>query len=167
MKKCLFGWGLIAFLLSGAAAMAEDEASAPAVAEEVMEAAPETVSDTPLALDLLIAHLGEGEGPVRVSIETEGSWFVDDAEPFRTFTLPRTPEGEVALHVDDLPPGDYAIRVFHDEDGDNKLNRRFYGPPKEPYGFSGEKTDRMMPKSFDYAKFHFDKPMKMTITLRG
>ncbi len=167
MKNQVLGWALAAVMHSGAVAMAEDEASIAPINEDGGEASPETSADAPLVLDLLIAHLGEGQGPVRISIETEGSWFVDDAEPFRTFTLPRTSETEVALHVDDLPPGDYAIRVFHDEDGDNKLNRRFYGPPKEPYGFSGEKTDRMMPKSFDYAKFHFDKPMQMTITLRG
>ena len=167
MRKCVLGLGLAGVLLSGAVALAEEEVSIASINEGETATSSETISDAPLVLDLLIAHLGEGEGPVRVSIETEGSWFVDGAEPFRTFTLPRTPDGEVALHVDDLPPGDYAIRVFHDEDGDNKLNRRFYGPPKEPYGFSGEKTDRMMPKSFDYAKFHFDKPMQMTITLRG
>ncbi|WP_428408496.1 DUF2141 domain-containing protein [Hyphococcus sp.] len=165
MKKDLLAWTLSGCVLSGSA-LAADEPSSPFRPLPVENAAEEKAAEA-LTLDLVITHLGEGEGPVRVSIETEDSWFVDDAEPFRTFTLPRTAENEVTLHVDDLPPGEYAIRVFHDEDGDNELNRRFYGPPKEPYGFSGAKTDRMLPKSFDYAKFHFDKPMAMTITLRG
>lgn len=164
MTKRFLELTFCACLFSGAALALEDDAAAPV--EIGMEAAaPEATG--PLALDLVITHLGEGEGPVMVSIETEASWFVDDAESFRTFTLPRNAEGEISLHIEDLPPGEYAIRVFHDEDGDGELNRRFYGPPKEPYGFSGKKTNRMMPKSFDYAKFHFDKPMAMTITLRG
>ncbi len=165
MTKGLLAWTLSGCVAAGIALAGDDGAAA--LPEPGAEDAASAAPGESLSLDLLIAHLGDGEGPVRVSIETEDSWFVDDAEPFRTFTLPRTAANEVTLHVDDLPPGEYAIRVFHDEDGDNELNRRFYGPPREPYGFSGKKTDRMLPKSFDYAKFHFDKSMAMTITLRG
>lgn len=161
MKQGLLGW-MPAFCLMSGAVMAEDIEVAP-----VQASSADAASQARPCLDLVIAHLGEGDGPVRISIETEESWFVDDAESYRTFTLPRTAESEVSLRIEDLPEGEYAIRVFHDEDGDNELNRRFYGPPREPYGFSGKKTDRMLPKSFDYAKFHFDKPMTMTITLRG
>lgn len=161
MKKGVLGWMLAICLMSGAV-VAEDIESAPIHAPKA-----DAATKVRPCLDLVIAHLGEGEGPVRVSIETEDSWFVDDAESYRTFTLPRTGEGEVSLRIEDLPEGEYAIRVFHDEDGDEELNRGTFGIPKEPYGFSGKKTNRMLPKSFDYAKFELSEPMTMTITLRG
>jgi uncharacterized protein (DUF2141 family) len=39
-----------------------------------------------------------------------------------------------------LPPGKYAISVYHDLNGNGKLDRKFYGPPKEPASFSNDYT---------------------------
>ncbi len=119
----------------------------------------------PMSLRIFVVNLGEGDGPVRISVDTEESWFVDDAEPFRSYSVESTVDGAV-LEIDDLPPGDYALRVFHDEDGDGELKRGAFGIPDEPYGFSGLKTDRLKPKSFEDAKFVFDTTMKLTIKLR-
>jgi uncharacterized protein (DUF2141 family) len=39
-----------------------------------------------------------------------------------------------------LPPGNYAITVYHDLNGNGELDRKFYGPPKEPAAFSNDYT---------------------------
>lgn len=130
------------------------------------EAAPQlALQKAPMSLKIYVVNIGGGDGPVRISVDTERSWFVDDAEPFRSYTVERTIDGAV-LQIDDLPPGDYALRVFHDEDSDGDLKRGAFGIPDEPYGFSGLKTDRLKPKSFADAKFVFDTTMKVTIKLR-
>ncbi|WP_053002227.1 DUF2141 domain-containing protein [Kordia jejudonensis] len=36
----------------------------------------------------------------------------------------------------DLPHGTYAIVIFHDENGDGKIESNFFGMPKEPVGAS-------------------------------
>ena len=36
----------------------------------------------------------------------------------------------------DLPPGDYALSIFLDENGNNILDKNFLGIPKERFGFS-------------------------------
>lgn len=129
-------------------------------------AAPQSaLQKAPMSLRIIVLNLGEGDGPVRISVDTEESWFVDVTEPFRSYTVERTVEG-AELQIDDLPPGAYALRVFHDEDGDGELKRGAFGIPAEPYGFSGLKTDRLRPKSFGDAKFVFDTTMKLTIKLR-
>jgi len=35
-----------------------------------------------------------------------------------------------------LPTGQYGIAIYHDENGDGKLNKNFVGYPSEPFGFS-------------------------------
>ncbi|GAA4408380.1 DUF2141 domain-containing protein [Nibrella viscosa] len=35
-----------------------------------------------------------------------------------------------------VEPGDYAVAVFHDVNANGKLDKKAFGIPKEPYGFS-------------------------------
>jgi len=44
--------------------------------------------------------------------------------------------GKAHWHFDDLPPGDYAVRIWDDADSDGRLNRSMFGRAKEPFVFS-------------------------------
>lgn len=57
--------------------------------------------------------------------------------------------------VDDLPFGTYAVLVHHDVNGNGKMERHWYGKPKEPSGVSNDPPPRMGPPKFDAAKFEF------------
>ena len=60
------------------------------------------------------------------------------------------------VHVEfELPPGEYAISTYHDVNNNGTLDRRFYGKPKEPYGFSQNIKPFGKP-SFDKCKFSLD-----------
>lgn len=48
--------------------------------------------------------------------------------------------------------GDYAISVFHDENGDGILNRTLIGLPEEGFGFSNDAPVRLGPPSFSAAR---------------
>ena len=60
---------------------------------------------------------------------------------------------EFAYVIPDLPPGEYAIAVFHDSNGNKKLDKNFLGIPKEGYGFSNDARGRFGPPSFKAASF--------------
>nr|WP_293845807.1 DUF2141 domain-containing protein [uncultured Arsenicibacter sp.] len=36
----------------------------------------------------------------------------------------------------DVDPGEYAVAVYHDVNDNGKLDKKLFGIPKEPYGFS-------------------------------
>lgn len=38
----------------------------------------------------------------------------------------------------DLPAGEYAISIFHDENDNGKLDTGMFGIPSEPYGFGND-----------------------------
>ena len=52
-----------------------------------------------------------------------------------------------------VEPGDYAIAVYHDENGNGKMDKRLFGIPKEPYGFSNNFRPLMSAPKFSDCKF--------------
>jgi uncharacterized protein (DUF2141 family) len=52
-----------------------------------------------------------------------------------------------------VPAGTYAIAVYHDENMNGKMDRHWYGPPKEGYGASNDAKGKFGPPQFDDAKF--------------
>jgi len=55
-----------------------------------------------------------------------------------------------------VPAGDYAVTLFHDENGNGKFDSNFIGYPLEGYGFSNNVVPRFKAPSFDETKFHYD-----------
>jgi len=56
-----------------------------------------------------------------------------------------------AVRFEGLTPGRYAVSLFHDVDGDGKLDMWWFGPPKEGVASSNDAAGRMGPPSFDDA----------------
>ena len=48
----------------------------------------------------------------------------------------------------ELDPGKYALAVYQDLNGNEKLDKNFLGIPKEPYGFSKDFRPRFSAPSF-------------------
>lgn len=46
-------------------------------------------------------------------------------------------QGKVTLVFPNVKPGNYAVIVFHDENGNNDLDHNLFRLPAEPLGFSG------------------------------
>ncbi len=59
----------------------------------------------------------------------------------------------VALTLRAPAPGRYAIRLFHDVDGDGALDANLVGIPTEPFGFSNDAPASFGPPSFAAAAF--------------
>jgi uncharacterized protein (DUF2141 family) len=52
-----------------------------------------------------------------------------------------------------LPAGDYAIRLFHDVDGDGELDTNLMGVPSEPFAFSNNALGSFGPAAWEDAVF--------------
>ncbi|MCC7256875.1 MAG: DUF2141 domain-containing protein [Gammaproteobacteria bacterium] len=61
-------------------------------------------------------------------------------------------DGTISVELT-LPPGEYALSVFHDVDDDGRLARNFIGIPKEPAGLSNNVRPKFGPPRFKDAKF--------------
>lgn len=74
--------------------------------------------------------------------------------------------GERVARFEGLPPGDYALRAFHDVNGDGQMNTNPFGMPTEPFAFSNNAVGNMGPASWDRARFTVSGETRQTITLR-
>jgi uncharacterized protein (DUF2141 family) len=55
-----------------------------------------------------------------------------------------------------VPAADYAVTIFHDENGNKKFDSNFVGYPLEGYGFSNNVKPVLKAPGFDETKFHYD-----------
>ncbi len=102
-------------------------------------------------LTLKLEGLREVKGHVLISVAADAAAFDGKGKPEVVRSVEVTgPTLTVAFP--DLAPGTYAVSLFHDANGNGKLDTNFIGIPKEGYGFSNNVGARGKPK-FDEAKF--------------
>ena len=66
----------------------------------------------------------------------------------------------------DLPKGEYAIAIFHDENDNGTMDFGKMGIPIEKFGFSNDAKCVMGPPAFEDAKIVFEKDAESTINLQ-
>jgi uncharacterized protein (DUF2141 family) len=59
----------------------------------------------------------------------------------------------VAIVIKDLQEGDYAVSIYHDENGNGKFDTNALGMPIEPFSFSNDASGNFGPPTFEQAKF--------------
>ena len=74
--------------------------------------------------------------------------------------------GEHVARFEGLPPGDYALKTFHDVNGDGRMNTNPFGMPAEPYAFSNNAVGNMGPASWQRARFTVSGETRQTLVLR-
>jgi len=74
--------------------------------------------------------------------------------------------GERTTILEGLPAGTYAIKAFHDINGDGRMNTNPFGIPIEPVAFSNNAPANMGAPGWDRARFTVQGATVQTITLR-
>lgn len=69
--------------------------------------------------------------------------------PIRTRVAAK--RGTVAVRLTNVPGGQWAVEIFHDENGNGKLDRNGLGIPVEGVGFSRDARGQYGPPTFDAA----------------
>jgi uncharacterized protein (DUF2141 family) len=106
-------------------------------------------------LRIIATNVQSDQGNIVVWVwESKEGWLREDAVRTRK-SVPVTGNraGDSVTVELLLPAGDYAVSVFHDREGDGRLERNFIGLPREPSGLSNNLRPRFGPPKFDGAKF--------------
>ncbi|MQX37793.1 DUF2141 domain-containing protein [Roseospira navarrensis] len=102
-------------------------------------AGPAGAADTaPLAITVIGVEAGDGS--VRADIYDNAETFREPDEAVAALAVAARPGGTVDLEPVALPPGRYAVIVYHDEDDDGDLDRFLGMMPTEGYGVSTNPT---------------------------
>ena len=118
----------------------------------------------PGAVVVHVENVRSSEGHVRVELCTQGAFLTDDCAVVGSAPAQR---GETVVTLTDVPPGIYAVQVFHDANDDRKVNRGLFGIPTEDIGFSREAPLGLHGPQFIKAAFnHAADEQNITLHLR-
>lgn len=73
--------------------------------------------------------------------------------------------GKVLVVFDNIPSGEYAVSLFHDENNNNNLDTNEYGMPIEKFGFSNNAKGKFGPPKYNDAKISINQNTEIKISL--
>jgi uncharacterized protein (DUF2141 family) len=97
---------------------------------------------------LLVGVYDSKESYARALDRAEKDGFQNDPERVAGIALRVHGGSRATAVIPDLPPGTYGVIVFHDENGNGRLDKNFWGVPTEPYGFSNNAVGTLGAPSF-------------------
>lgn len=112
----------------------------------VLAAAPSQAAD----LKIAVTGVASADGQVLVALYNSAESF--QKQPFRTAGA-RAVAGAITIEIKDLPPGDYAYALFHDANGNGKMDRNVVGIPTEDYAFSNNAMGKRGAPDYEAARF--------------
>ncbi|WP_297705799.1 DUF2141 domain-containing protein [uncultured Eudoraea sp.] len=107
-------------------------------------------SQNKLSVD--VTGVKSNSGSVLVAVYDSSDNFLDSDKMFSGGSS-KAQLGNTWVIIDDLPDGEYALAIFHDEDGDDELNTNWIGIPKEPICFSIGKMKTFGPPKYQECAF--------------
>jgi uncharacterized protein (DUF2141 family) len=114
-----------------------------------------------------ISNFHNNKGVARACIFSSAAAF-EKMEAIKCIALPLN-DHRAEVIFDDLPDGNYAIFVFHDQNNNGRMDKNFLGMPREGYGASLNKLPFAAAPKFSDNSFTLEngKPLKLHIRLRN
>jgi uncharacterized protein (DUF2141 family) len=123
---------------------------AAAAAALLLSAAP-ALAQTADSKVVLTFETGARTGMVMVALyDTASAFDGGSAAPVAATAV--SASGRVVATFENLPAGDYAVKAFHDVNGDGEMNTNPFGMPVEPYAFSNNAVGNMGPARWSAAR---------------
>lgn len=116
-------------------------------------------------LEVQVEGVGSSEGLIHVAIYNTEKEFLKEAGVFRTDSAKAT-KGVTRVSIENLPSGNYALAIFHDQNANERLDTNWIGIPKEPIGFSNARVKPFGPPSFRDCMLVLQQDMVIQIPLQ-
>jgi uncharacterized protein (DUF2141 family) len=106
-------------------------------------------------LTVTILNFRNNLGQVSVALYNKEEAFPKSPDKAAKIILAPIKDKKSIVVFESLPPGEYAISVFHDENKNGKMDTNFFGIPKEGVGASNDARGNLGPPHYKDAKFNF------------
>lgn len=111
-----------------------------------------------------VKNVDSTNGHVKVALYDSDETFLSFDKVLKSGSAPAH-KGIVTLQIEDLPIGEYALAVFHDENGNGKLDTNWLGIPKEKVAFSRAKMKTFGPPKYKECAFQVNSDYEISIDL--
>ena len=119
-------------------------------------------SQNKLSVD--VTGVKSDKGSVLVAVYDSSDSFLDSNKMFSGGSS-KAQLGSTWVIIDNLPDGEYALAIFHDEDGDDELDTNWIGIPKEPICFSIGKMKTFGPPKYSECAFKVEGDKEIRVSL--
>ena len=112
-------------------------------------------------LTITVKNVSEHVGTIKIGVYDEANYMkttVASAEA-------KANSDEVTVTVALPSAGKYAVAIFQDKNGNNKLDTNFMGIPEEPFGFSNAKSYPMGTPKFKTAAVDISQNLQLIVPL--
>lgn len=101
-----------------------------------------------------VSGLRNNNGDVRCGLYNSAATFPNDGQQFQGIVAPIANQ-QATCTFTNVPPGTYAVGLFHAENGQTKMRTGMFGMPLDGYGFSRGATISMGPPAFSAAAYAY------------
>lgn len=115
-------------------------------------------------LTITVEGVEASKGHIAVAVYSEKEFFLKEGKEF-TGIFAKAFKDVTAIEIPNLPNGEYAVCIFHDENDNKKMDTNFFGIPKEPIGFSIGKVKTFGPPGFDECSFVISSDFEIKIPI--
>lgn len=116
-------------------------------------------------LTIHVQNIKSLKGEIIIGVFNTDKDFLKDGVAIKNYTITVDKATETIV-IKDLPKGEYAVSLYHDENSDKECNRNFLGIPKEAYGFSNNVKPKFSAPSYEDCKFTLAENKVLDIALR-
>lgn len=109
-------------------------------------------ANQPAALEIAFTGIETPTGNIMLAVFDSEMAYNGKGAPVRA-SMVAANSAEVKTTLEGLPAGKYAIKLFHDVDGDGKMRTNPFGIPIEPFAFSNNAVGTMGEASWTDASF--------------
>jgi uncharacterized protein (DUF2141 family) len=107
-------------------------------------------------LTVTVLQFKNDQGQVSIALYNQEEAFPKFPEKAVKIILAPIKDKKSVVIFESLPPGEYAVSVFHDENKNGKMDSNFFGIPKEGVGASNDAKGHFGPPHYKDAKFNFN-----------
>lgn len=104
---------------------------------------------------LTVIGFENDEGKAMIALFNSEETYSENGEKFK-YVAAEIKDSKAEWTIEDLPFGEYAIKLYHDENENMELDRNMLGIPSETFGFSNNATGNFGPADYEDAKFMFN-----------
>lgn len=115
-------------------------------------------------ISVKVHNVPSEDGKINVAVYDSDESFLKFDKVVKTGSA-EAHEGVVALKLEDMPAGEYALAVFHDENDNDELDTNWLGIPTEKVAFSKGKMKTFGPPKYRECVFKVNSDYEINIEL--
>lgn len=115
-------------------------------------------------ITVTVNNIEKTKGNLEISLYNQAEAFPHTKGRYKTGNVSVT-GNSVTYKFSNIPDGEYAVALYHDENANGEMDKNVFGIPKEPYGFSNNIVPKMSAPSFKDCMFNVKGSTSISIKL--